>query len=118
MDSRIKFVDFLDAVKGIQDIIKNENTERVERNLEHVNWDLIQELKITPTNLTLMTDSTIIEFDTKLNISEIKSDIKKIIIAKSANHQIRGWDGFVGNVPEELKKSMKRDSKLNDLFNE
>ena len=69
MDSRIKFVDFLDAVKGIQDIIKNENTERVERNLEHIDWDLIQELKITPTNLTLMTDSTIIEFDTKLNIT-------------------------------------------------
>lgn len=56
--------------------------------------------------------------DTTLNINEIKSDIKKIIIAKSANHQIKGWDGFVGNVPEDLKKSMLRDSKLNDLFNE
>lgn len=55
---------------------------------------------------------------TKLNSSEIKADIKKIIIAKSANHQIKDWDGFVGNVPEELKKSMIRDSKLNDLFNE
>lgn len=55
---------------------------------------------------------------TKLNSSEIKADIKKIIIAKSANHQIKDWDGFVGNVPEELKKSMLRDSKLNDLFNE
>jgi hypothetical protein len=53
-----------------------------------------------------------------LNSAEIKSDLKKIIVSKSANHQIRGWDGFVGNVPEELKKSMQRDSKLNDLFNE
>lgn len=55
---------------------------------------------------------------TKLNIVEIKSDIKKIIIAKSANHQIKGWDGFVGDVPEELKKSMSRDSKLSDLLDE
>ena len=53
-----------------------------------------------------------------LNSAEIKSDIKKIIIAKSANHQIKGWDGFVGDVPDELKKSMLRDSKLNDLFDE
>lgn len=55
---------------------------------------------------------------TKLNSSEIKADIKKIIIAKSANHQIKGWDGFVGDVSDELKKSILRDSKLNDLFNE
>lgn len=53
-----------------------------------------------------------------LNSSEIKADIKKIIIAKSANHQIKGWDGFVGDVPDELKKSILRDSKLNDLLNE
>lgn len=55
---------------------------------------------------------------TKLNSSEIKSDIKKIIIAKSANHQIKDWDGFVGDVSDELKKSILRDSKLNDLFDE
>ena len=52
-----------------REIIKNENTERVERNIEHIEWDLIQELKITATSLTLVTDSTIIEFDTKLNIT-------------------------------------------------
>jgi hypothetical protein len=53
-----------------------------------------------------------------LNNAEIKADLKKIIVSKSVNHQIKGWDGFVGNVPESLKKSMQRDSKLNDLFGE
>ena len=54
----------------------------------------------------------------KLITSEVKREIHKIIIARSAVHQLKGWDGFVGNVPEELKKSMQRDSKLNDLFGE
>jgi len=52
----------------------------------------------------------------KLDTSEVKREIHKIIIARSAVHQLKGWDGFVGNVPEELKKSLQRDSKLNDLF--
>lgn len=56
--------------------------------------------------------------DRDLDIGKVKYCIKKIITAKSANHQIKGWDGFVGNVPEDLKKSILRDSKLNDLFNE
>jgi hypothetical protein len=54
----------------------------------------------------------------KLDTSEVKREIHKIIIARSAVHQLKGWDGFVGNVPEELKKSLQRDSKLNDLFGE
>lgn len=54
----------------------------------------------------------------KLDTSEVKREIHKVIIARSAVHQLKGWDGFVGNVPEELKKSLQRDSKLNDLFGE
>lgn len=54
----------------------------------------------------------------KLDTSEVKREIHKIIIARSAVHQLKGWDGFVGNVPEELKKSLQRESKLNDLFGE
>lgn len=54
----------------------------------------------------------------KLDTSEVKREIHKIIIARSAFHQLKGWDGFVGNVPEEMKKSMQRESKLNDLFGE
>ena len=55
---------------------------------------------------------------TKLNSSEIKADIKKVIIAKSAKKQIKGWDGFVGDVPQEIKAAHKRDSKISDLIGE
>jgi len=55
---------------------------------------------------------------TELNSREIKDDIKKIIIAKSAKHQIKDWDGFVGDISDDLKKSLLRDSKLNDLLEE
>lgn len=52
----------------------------------------------------------------KLNTWEIKSDIKKILIAKKAKHQLKGWDGFVGDIPEDVKKSLRRDSKLKDIL--
>lgn len=52
----------------------------------------------------------------KINTSEIKSDIKKILIAKKAKHQLKGWDGFVGDIPEDVKKSIKRDSRLKDIL--
>ena len=55
---------------------------------------------------------------TKLNSSEIKADIKKVIIAESAKKQIKGWDGFVGDVPQEIKAAHKRDSKISDLIGE
>lgn len=55
---------------------------------------------------------------TSLHSGEIKRDLMKILVARSANHQIRGWDGFVGNVPEDMRKSMQRESKLNNLFGE
>ena len=53
-----------------------------------------------------------------LNIIEIKSNIKKIIISTKANKQIEGWDGFVGDVPEDLKQAIKRDAKLNNILNQ
>jgi hypothetical protein len=68
MDNRVKFVDFLQAVKGIQDLINKENEERVVHNINENEWDLIHKLTITPTNLQLETDYSIIEFDTNLNI--------------------------------------------------
>jgi len=68
MDNRVKFLDFLQAVKGIQDLINNENEERVLHNINENEWDLIHKLTITPTNLQLETDYSIIDFDTNLNI--------------------------------------------------
>ena len=68
MDNRVKFVDFLQAVKGIQDLINKENEERVLHNINENEWDLIHKLTITPTNLQLVTDYSIIDFDTNLNI--------------------------------------------------
>lgn len=54
--------------------------------------------------------------NTNLDTREIKSDIKKILIAKKAKHQLSGWDGFVGDIPEDVKKSLRRDSKLKDIL--
>ena len=54
--------------------------------------------------------------NTKLDTQEIKMGIKKILIAKKAKHQLNGWDGFVGNIPEDVKKSLRRDSKLKDIL--
>lgn len=53
---------------------------------------------------------------TNLNTVEIKSDIKKIIISKRAVNQLKNWDGFVGDVPDDIKKALQRDSKLDDLL--
>lgn len=47
---------------------------------------------------------------------EIKWTIKNIIIEKSTEYKIKGWDGFVGDVPEEIKAAHKRDSKISDLI--
>ena len=49
---------------------------------------------------------------------EIKWTIKNIIIEKSTEYKIKGWDGFVGNVPQEIKAAHKRDSKISDLIGE
>ena len=69
MDNRTKFVDFLQSVKGIQDMLMKENEERVTHGLNDNEWDLVEKLVITPTNLQLHTEHTIIEFDTSLNVT-------------------------------------------------
>ena len=54
--------------------------------------------------------------DTILDTSNIKRTIKDIMTKNSVDFQLKDWDGFVGNIPEEVKKSIERDSKLNDLL--
>ena len=50
-----------------------------------------------------------------LDSKEIKREIKDVIIANQAVTKIKDWDGFVGDIPEDAKKSLSRDNKLKDL---
>jgi len=54
----------------------------------------------------------------KLNTSEIKNDIKKILIANKANYQLKDWDGFVGDIPNDAKVALKREASLKNILGE
>lgn len=56
--------------------------------------------------------------DTILNTSDVKTNIRKIIVANRASHQLKDWDGFVGNIPDDIKKALKRDSSIKDILGE
>jgi len=51
-----------------------------------------------------------------LETKNIKREIKQKLLATNASTHLKDWDGFVGDVPEEAKKMLSRESKLNDLF--
>ena len=51
-----------------------------------------------------------------LNKKEIKEKLKELITYWKETTQISGWDGLVGEIPEDMKKSVKRDSILDDLL--
>lgn len=51
----------------------------------------------------------------KLDSKEIKTHIIKILTGTKAVYKIKDWDGFVGDIPDEAKKSLSRNDKLNDL---
>jgi hypothetical protein len=53
-----------------------------------------------------------------LNTSEIKNDIRKILIATKAKHQLKNWDGFVGDIPNDVKTALKRESSLKNILGE
>jgi len=52
----------------------------------------------------------------RMDVNEIKKDIKKIIQSNKACIQIEGWDGFVGDIPKDRKLQMMRDSKLDQII--
>jgi len=56
--------------------------------------------------------------EVRLDTYNIKYRIKKILIATKAKHQLKDWDGFVGEVPDDVKKSLKRDGKLKNILGE
>lgn len=53
---------------------------------------------------------------TNLDTDEIKKDIKKILVANKAKYQLKDWDGFVGNIPDDLKVAIKRDVLLGNIL--
>ena len=53
----------------------------------------------------------------KLELNDVKKTIKEVLIAYNTT-SIKGWDGIVGNVPEDIKKSFIRDSKLKNILDE
>ena len=50
-----------------------------------------------------------------LKADEVKHEIKKTILANQAVTKIKDWDGFVGDIPDHVKKSLSRENKLKDL---
>ena len=61
-DNRVKFVDFVEQLKDIQEMLQQENADRV-ANSPDTDWDLIQELIITPSVFIIKSDSIMIELD-------------------------------------------------------
>lgn len=53
-----------------------------------------------------------------LNTDKIKRDIKKILIATKAFHQLKNWDGFVGDIPSDVKVALKRENSLKNILGE
>jgi hypothetical protein len=53
--------------------------------------------------------------DVNFSMDIIKDAIKKII-RSTKPRKIDWWDGFVGNVPDDLKKAFIRASKIDDIL--
>lgn len=55
--------------------------------------------------------------DIDINVNDLKSEICSVIRSTKPK-VIDGWDGFVGEIPDDLKKAFIRSSKIDDLFSE
>jgi hypothetical protein len=51
-----------------------------------------------------------------LNTNELKKDIYKILTTRKVNHLLKDWDGFVGNIPDDVKKNLKRENSLKSIL--
>ena len=56
--------------------------------------------------------------DIDLNLNSVKREIRNAIVANQAVSKIKDWDGFVGDVPEELKVAIKREANLKSILKE
>jgi hypothetical protein len=71
--------------------------------------------KKTITTFKCLNEGNASLINVKLDVREIKLEIKNIIIANQAVTKIKDWDGFVGDIPDDIKKSLSRDNKLKNL---
>lgn len=53
-----------------------------------------------------------------LETNDVKRHIKKVLIATKAFHQLKDWDGIVGDIPDDIKQSLLRDNKLKSILGE
>lgn len=53
-----------------------------------------------------------------INTDEIKKSIKKILISTKAPYRLKNWDGFVGDIPNDVKVALKRDNSLKNILGE
>lgn len=70
--------------------------------------------KIITEDFLPITDPVLINTD--LDKADIKGTIKRCIMSTKVVTHIKDWDGFVGDVPENIKASLKRDSKLKNIL--
>lgn len=59
--------DYKRLFKELQDFMNIENEERVTSATDEESWDLIKRISIEPNKIVLITEHTIIEFDTDFN---------------------------------------------------
>lgn len=52
----------------------------------------------------------------KMDVNDLKRNLKKIIESQKAHIHIKGWDGFVGDVPKDVQTQLNRDAKLNQIL--
>ena len=90
--------------------------KRIDKVTERVTWFGLgpTEKKITTKFECLNTDNPAL-VNIELRAAEVKKEIKDIIISNQAVKKIKDWDGFVGDIPDNVKKSLSRENKLKDL---
>ncbi len=53
-----------------------------------------------------------------LDTYDIKNSIKKVLVSTRVQEVLKNWDGLVGNIPDDVKISLKRDGKLKSILGE
>ena len=89
---------------------------KVEKVTERTTWFGIgpTERKVT-SELICINENNGALVNINLKADEVKREIKNVIVANQAVNKIKDWDGFVGDIPSDAKKSLAREAKLNDL---
>jgi hypothetical protein len=103
------------------EIFENKITEKIETVTTTTGWWLWKtEIKKVTTYNT--EEKILIATETLMRTSENDvAQIKNVLrngLKKHLGFSLDGWDGFVGNIPEDIKTRMSRNSKIKDLLNE